>query len=240
MSGISLYYWPSLQGRGEFVRLALEDSGTEYVDEARHHGWDAIRPLLDGKHPGTRPFAPPILVIDGQQIAQTAAILHHLAPRLGLIPPDDQARLIALQHQLTVADLVAEVHETHHPVGTGLYYEDQRDEAQRRSASFRRDRMPKFLRYFEDVVQKGGGHAVSGEHTYVDLSLAQVMLGLAYAFPNAFAAFEPQVPGLRALRDRVVARPRISAYLASPRRLPFNEDGIFRHYPELDDDPADG
>ena len=30
-----LHYWPRIQGRGEFVRLALEQAGAEYVDVAR-------------------------------------------------------------------------------------------------------------------------------------------------------------------------------------------------------------
>jgi hypothetical protein len=41
-------------------------------------------------------------------------------------------------------------------------------------------------------------------------------------------------PELLALRERVRELPRIAAYLASGRRMPFNQDGIFRRYPELD------
>ncbi|MDQ3036703.1 MAG: glutathione S-transferase [Myxococcota bacterium] len=243
-----LYYWPSIPGRGEFVRLALEESGMRYVDVARlpaseGGGADAITRVLGGELGGLRPFAPPVLVRGELVIAQTAAILDHLAAsseRDGhhpLAPSDPGARLEALQTQLTIADLVAETHDVHHPIGASLYYADQRDEAARRALLFRRERAAKFLNYFEDLAQHGGGeHLVAGAFTYVDLSIAHVLDGLAYAFPGAFTArWSPTIPTLLALRDRVHARPRIAAYLASSRRIAMNEHGIFRHYPELDD-----
>ena len=37
-----------------------------------------------------------------------------------------------------------------------------------------------------------------------------------------------------ALRDRVAKRPRIAAYLASERRIPFSQWGIYRYFKELD------
>lgn len=238
-----LYYWPGLQGRGEFVRLALEDAGAAYVDVARlpeedGGGVEPILRLLRGEEPGLLPLAPPILKVDGSPVAQTAQILQVIAPRLGLVPDDEPSRLSAHQLQLTIADLVAETHDTHHPVGSSLYYEEQRDEAHRCAAAFLESRLPKFLGYFERVLGRneagGGRHLVGAEHSYVDLSIFQVMTGLRYAFPNAMARLEPTVPGLVELSDRVAARPRVAAYLASPRRLPFNESGIFRRYPELD------
>jgi len=139
---------------------------------------------------------------------------------------------------LTIADLVLEAHDTHHPVGMGLYYEDQKPEALRRSAEFRGERIGKFLGYFERVLAAnpdGGEFLVGKALTYADLGLFQVVEGLRYAFPKAMAAQEAGWPQVIALHDRVTALPKVAAYLASPRRLAFNEDGIFRHYPELDE-----
>lgn len=230
-----LYYWTGIQGRGEFVRLALEDAGADYDDVARSQGDDAIVRLLDGIHEGALPFAPPLLKAGRLVIAQTANILHYLGPPLGLVPDSEGRRLYAHQLQLTIADLVAEVHDSHHPIASGLYYEDQRTEARRRAADLRETRLPKYLDYFEQVLERGGGRHALHEHSYVDLSLFQLMAGLDYAFPRAMHRLERELPLLRALAHHVAERPRIAAYLASPRRLAFNENGIFRHYPELDD-----
>ncbi|AKF02967.1 glutathione S-transferase family protein [Sandaracinus amylolyticus] len=239
-----LYYWPEIPGRGEFVRLALEDAGAEYVDVARTPakkggGVPAILRVLDGELGALPPFAPPVLFDpDGELvIAQTAAILDHLASRhRALAGGGDHARRVgALQLQLTIADLVSEAHDTHHPISVALTYEEQKAESARRAASFVRERAPKFLAYFEDVLARGGGeHLVGARFGYVELSIAHVLDGLAYAFPRGFASWRASIPGLLALRDRTWARPRIAAYLASPRRLAFSEAGIFRHYPELD------
>jgi len=234
-----LYYWPTIQGRGELVRLALEDAGAPYRDVARlhgaHEGVPAMMKLMRDGGPGLEPFAPPFLEVGKLVIAQTANILLYLAPRLGLVPDDEASRIGAHQLQLTVADLVGEVHDTHHPVAGSLYYEDQKPEAARRAAAFTGERMPRFLGYFERVLQRSGGvHFVGGAHSYVDLSVFQVIAGLDYAFPKAMARNEAAIPGLRALATRIAARPRLAEYLASKRRLPFNEQGIFRHYPELD------
>jgi len=240
-----LYYWPSIQGRGEFIRLAFEEAGAPYVDVARlpaakGGGVQAIQRVLRGEGGGLRPFAPPILKVGDLLVAQVANILLYVGPRLGLVPDDEPSRIAVNQLQLTIADLVAEVHDTHHPISSGLYYKDQKAEAKLRSKSFLAQRLPKFLGYFEDVLQrneKGGGHSLVGSSlTYVDLSLFQVMVGLAYAFPNALARAATKAPGLAALRDHVASRPRVAAYLASERRIPFNEDGIFRRYPELDEE----
>ena len=239
-----LFYWPQIQGRGEFIRLALEDAGANYVDAARGPGgMRAMERILQHTGPtakarATVPFAPPVLRVGKLVIAQTAAILHYLGPRLGLAPASEAGRFAALQHQLTLADLTLEVHDTHHPIGVGLYYKDQKREAQRRAEQFKAERLPKFLRYFDDVLkQQGGSHAylLGRQCCYADLSLFQVVAGLRYAFPNAMQRIATKVPRVNALAERVQTRPRLAAYLSSPRRIAFNEDGLFRHYPELDD-----
>jgi glutathione S-transferase len=229
-----LHYWPTIQGRGEFVRLALEAAGADYADVARMPGGMRKMFALMEDASSRPPFAPPILRHGRIVIAQTAAILHYLGPRLGLVPSGDSARLWAHQLQLTIADFVLEAHDTHHPVGVGLYYEDQKRESMRRAAAFRAGRMPKFLGYFERVLAANRGRSVGRALSYPDLSLFQVVEGLRYAFPRAMLAAERDCPHLVRLRERVAALPRISAYLASDRRIPFNEQGIFRRYPELD------
>lgn len=227
-----LFYWPGIQGRGEFVRLALEEAGEDYKDVARGLGGvDAMMAAL--KEGPTPSFAPPFLRTDGMTIGQTAAILMFLGERHGLAPQDTAGRLWTHQLQLTIADLVGEAHDTHHPVGNSLYYEDQQDEARRRAAEFTSARIPKFFTYFARVL-KDKDYLLGPDLTYADLSLFQVVEGLGYAFPKAAARALAQHPNLDALRRRVAERPRIKAYLASPRRIPFNEEGIFRRYPELD------
>ena len=235
-----LYYWPSIQGRGEFVRLALEDAGADYVDVARMQarrgmGVPALVRLMDDPRLARRPFAPPILKAGRQVIAQTANILFFLGPRIGLAMKSEADRLWTHQLQLTIADFVGEVHDTHHPIGGSLYYEEQKREAKRRAANFRDLRLPKFLGYFEDILGRNGGRFSGGRRvSYVDLSLFQVMAGLGYAFPRATTRAKKKFPRLTDLCARVAVRPGIAAYLASDRRIPFNQHGIFRHYPELD------
>jgi len=234
---IELYYWPTIQGRGEFVRLALEDGGARYVDVARAKGGMAtMMRFLAGAERGALPFAPPFVKVGRVIVAQTAEILAFLAPKLGLVPADEGLRAEANQIQLTIADLVAEAHDTHHPIAGGLYYEDQRKEARRRARAFVDERLPKYLGWLERVLARNaqGGWLVGRACTYADLSAFQVVAGLRYAFPNALTRVACDVPRLVALHERVAARPRIAAYLASERRLPFNQQGIFRHYPELD------
>lgn len=232
-----LFYWPGIQGRGEFVRLALEDAGAEYEDIGRTRGAPALMEAMTRLAPAYQPFAPPFLVDGDLVIGQTANILYYLGPRLQLAPVEESGRLWLNQLQLTIADMVAEAHDTHHPVASGLYYEDQKPEAQRRAEDFTYRRMPKYLAYFEAVLEshaESGGFLTGAAVSYADLSLFQLVEGLSYAFPKAMAQLAPRIPRLMALRDAVAGRPRIAAYLASARRLPFNEDGIFRHYPELD------
>ena len=234
-----LYYWPSIQGRGEFVRLALEEAGAPYVDVAREPtedgGVPALMTLLNGKEVKHPPFAPPFIKSGKLLIGQTANILNYLGPRHGLVPASESGRLWTHQLQLTMGDMVVEIHDTHHPIASRLYYEDQRREAERRAGEFLQNRAPKYLTYFEDVLARGGGKYLAGAKlTYADLSLFQIVDGLRFAFPNAMARLEQALPRLVALHERVGARPRIAAYLASERRLAFNQQGIFRHYDELD------
>ena len=230
-----LFYWPTIQGRGEFVRLALEEAGAEYVDVAREPGGMArMIAAMDGAdHPS---FAPPFLKAGELTIGQTANILLYLGQQHGLAPQDEQGKLWVNQIQLTISDLVAETHDSHHPIATSLYYEDQRPEAKRRAADFLDTRIPKYFDWFENILSRPEpkDYLLGDQVSYADLSLFQLVEGLRYAFPKALARIDANYPLLMALRDRVAARPRIAAYLASPRRLPFNEEGIFRHYDELD------
>ncbi|HTQ83197.1 MAG TPA: glutathione S-transferase [Pseudolabrys sp.] len=231
-----LYYWPGIQGRGEFVRLALEDAGAAYDDVARKSGgMNKMMAMMEGRGEKHPPFAPPFLKAGKLVVAQVAEILFYLGPRLKLAPRDEAGRLWLHQLQLTVTDFVKEIHDVHHPVGGGLYYEDQKPEARRYAEGFLHERVPKYLGYFETVLGKSGGPNVRGrKFSYVDLSLFQLIEGLRYAFPKAITRIERKVPQVVKVRDKVAARPNIKAYLASPRRLAFNESGIFRHYPELD------
>ncbi len=229
-----LFYWPSIQGRGEFVRLALEDAGAAYDDVARGKGGtDKMMAMMKGE--AKPPFAPPFLKSGRLVIAQVANILFFLWPRLGLAPKDEGARLWLNALQLTVTDFVKEVHDTHHPVGTGLYYEDQKPEARRYASGFLDERAPKYLGYFERVIDESGGPYVLGRKvSYTDLSLFQLVEGMRYAFPKGMKRIEKKIPKVVAVRDRVAQRSGIKAYLVSDRRIAFNEDGIFRRYPELD------
>ena len=221
-----LYYWGEIQGRGEFIRLALEDAGAGYVD------------VLRGKDRYSMPknvFALPYLVAGKQVISQTPNILLYLGSRLRLAPKEEAGRLWVHQLQLTIADWLDEVHDTHHPIGSRLYYEEQKREAKRRAAHFNSARLPQFLGYFEQVLRCGrSGYLLGRRCSYADLSLFQMVAGLRYAFPNSFGRMEKRYPRIIGVHGRVAARPRLAAYLASERRIPFNRQGIFRHYPELD------
>ena len=236
-----LYYWPTIQGRGEFVRLALEEAGARYADVARESGPGAgvasLMRFLESRSVRRPPFAPPFLKAGRLVIGQTANILRFLALRHDLVPKNEAAQLWANELQLTIADFVAEIHDTHHPIAAGLYYEDQQREARRRAEDFLANRAPKFLGYFDRVLSRNARsdrYLVGAKLTYVDVSMFQVIAGLSYAFPRAMARAASGHRRLFALHSRVQERPRIAAYLASPRRIPFNQEGIFRHYPELD------
>ena len=237
-----LYYWPGIQGRGEYVRLALEEGEAPYRDMARlaaaqGGGIGAMQRLLEGGRVAHASFAPPFLVSGKLMIGQVANILLFLGDRLGLVPSSQAGRLWTHQLQLTIADLVVEVHDTHHPIASALYYEQQKAAARRRSKDFLDSRMPKYLDYFETVLKTNKRRTpwmVGASLTYVDLSMAQVIAGLRFAFPKASERRLRSYPRLQALHDAVFERPRIRRYVASGRRIPFNNDGIFRHYPALD------
>jgi glutathione S-transferase len=239
-----LHYWPTIQGRGEFVRLALEYAELKYADVARGlpeqgGGEEALLDSLQRADKHRPPFAPPYLKTVDMVIGQTANILLFLGNRHALAPIDEAGWLWTHQLQLTIADFVLEAHDTHHPLGVSLYYEDQKDEARRRAAEFRKHRVPKFFGYFERVIERNDcaeGWMVGDETTYVDLSMFQVIEGMRYAFPKLMRRVERHYPRLLSLHDRVAQLPAIASYLASPRRIAFNEDGIFRRYPELDEE----
>jgi glutathione S-transferase len=233
-----LYYWPTIQGRGEFVRLALEEAAADYVDVARRkgkRGVPAMMKFIEGRRSKRPPFAPPFLKAGKLAVGHTANILFYLGTRLGLAPRDEAGRLWLHQLQLSITDLVVLIHDTHHPITGYLYYEQQRPAAKLYTKYFWRYRLPKFLRYFEGVLDKSGGPYVLGRRlSYVDLSLFQIVEGLRYAFPKRMKRFERKVPRLIALHDRVAKRPRIAAYLVSDRRIAFSQWGIYRHFKELD------
>lgn len=236
-----LFYWPSIQGRGEFVRLVLEEAGADYVDVAREkgvgRGVKAMMAMMEGRAAPFLPYAPPFLRDGDMIVSHVANILDHLGPKLGLAPRDEAQRRFAHGLQLTITDFVAEVHDTHHPISNGLYYEDQKPAARERAKAFLDYRVPKYLGYLARVLAAnpaGPAHIVGDSLSTVDLSLFQLWAGMTYAFPHAFANASSAYPGLAGIVERVATRPNVARYLASERRIPFNEDGIFRHYPELD------
>ena len=236
-----LYYWPDIQGRGEFVRLALEEANANYVDVARvsgrNRGMAAMMRFLENSKINRPPFAPPFLRAGNIIIAQTANILMYLGPRLNLVPRSEAKQLWAHQLQLTISDFVGEIHDVHHPISGSLYYHQQKREAKRRAKYLRTERMPKFLGYFERILSgnsKASRFILGRNVSYVDLSLFQLIAGLCYAYPVTMKQLQPELSRLTALHDLVSKRPNIAAYLASDRRIPFNKYGIFRHYPELD------
>ncbi|MES2412683.1 MAG: glutathione S-transferase [Pseudomonadota bacterium] len=243
-----LHYWPTIQGRGEFVRLALEAAGADYVDVARgstsegedltsEKGMAGLKHYLNSGQGERPPFAPPFLVHGKVIVGQTAAILLYLGPRLGLVGKSEVQRLWTHQLQLTIADVVAEAHDTHHPIASGQYYEEQKAEALKRAADFRAQRIPKFLAWFESVLARnpaGSQYMVGRRMSYADLSLFQLIDGLLYAFPKAAKRALKKAPLTAALHAHVAGHRKLAAYFASDRRIAFNEDGIFRHYPELD------
>ena len=229
----NLWYWPNIQGRGEFVRLALEAAGIAYRDCARELGAEAL--AEDMKRYDRPPFAPPYLELDGIAIAQVANILGYLGSQHDLAPSNMADRFWVHQVQLTIADVIAEVHNIHHPVELMAYYDDQKPEAARAAKQFREERLPKFLRYFEHAADANPGEwLIDHRFTYADTSLFQLVEGLRYMFPRRMAAVESDYPGVIRIRDQVAALPGIRDYLKSDRRIGFNEEGIFRHYPELD------
>ena len=239
MDEYQLYYWPGIPGRGEFVRLALEAAAVPYRDVGREQGFEAVAEFagVTGASVSSMPFAPPYLRVDGLTIFQTANICAYIGERHALAPDDEQGRLFALGLAMTVEDCAREAHDTHHPISVNLYYEEQQDAAQRRAEDFRNDRLGKFLGYFDRVLSTnpvGSDWLVRAQMSYADLSLFQLVEGLRHAFPRAMARQEPGFPRLVALASRISQHERISSYLHSDRRCPFNNQGLFRYYPELD------
>jgi len=241
-----LIYWPTIQGRGEFIRLALEAAGADYIDvargqEASGRGMPALLAALGDTTQGHPPFAPPIMRHGKTVIAQTAAILLYLGPRLGLVGKGAPAQLWTHQIQLTIADVLQEVHDTHHPISASLYYEEQKSEADRRARMFCGARLIKYLAWFESVLSRNEPnakahhlHLVGAQLSYADLSLFQLVEGLHYAFPKATRRVLRTAPMVKRLHGEIALLPRVAAYLASDRRIAFNLDGLFRQYPELD------
>jgi glutathione S-transferase len=234
-----LYYWPGIQGRGEYVRLALEEAGAAYRDialipEEEGGGLAAMTRALEGDDIARPPFAPPFLKAGQLLIGQTANILLYLGPKLNLAPRDAAGKLWVHQLQLTLADFMVEIHDTHHPIGGGLYYHEQKPEAKRRTQDFLANRLPKFLGYFETVLERSEGKWLAGKAlSYADLSLAQVVAGLMYAFPESTRKQLRRCPRVKALHDAVFARPRIRRYVESERRVAFNNDDLYRRYSDL-------
>lgn len=230
-----LWYWPGIPGRGEFIRLALEAGRIAYRDRAMESEDGADRLLADMERERTHPpFAPPYLIAGDMVIAQTANILVFLGERHGLAPHDLSGRLWVNQVQLTIADMVAETHDVHHPIAPSLYYEDQKTEAARRAADFRGSRIPKYLRYFDRAL--AGKEWFGGARwSYADLSLFHLVEGLEFAFPRRMATVMAECPEITRLREGVKAIEPLNEYLSSDRRQPFG-NGIFRNYPELDGD----
>jgi glutathione S-transferase len=239
-----LWYWPGIPGRGEFVRLSLEAGGIAYKDVAIEAGKEGMKLLSAdlGRPRDTPSFAPPYLVVPSDSgvmtIGQVANILLFLGDEHGLAPGDTAGRLWVNQCQLTIADVVVEAHDTHHPIGPGLYYEDQKPEAVRRAEDFRANRLPKYLGWFERVLAhhskpRAQDWLAGDRWSYADLSLFHLVEGLRFAFPNAMARVERDTPKVTAVHDAVALLPELQAYFQSGRRQPFSS-GIFRHYPELD------
>ncbi len=237
-----LYYWHMIPGRGEFVRLVFEEAGVEYVDVARHAeereggGVAAVRRYMTGEAVGNPVYAPPILRVGDLVLSQTANICLFLARRFEMAPTEETRMFRANQVALTIMDVVKEAHDTHHPLGTSYYYEDQKKEAKKNADQFLRERLPRFFRHFESLLESADGPYLLGDCTYVDLMMFQLMEGLKYALPHGFEDKVSEAERLLELHDRVGTRPRIESYLNSDRRMPFNENGIFRRYPELDID----
>lgn len=248
-----LLYHPSVPGRGEFIRLALEAASIPYNDVANNDkkGYSIVQaacsPKSTGDTDGNPPaFAPPALRVPGAGkdgktllIYQTPNILIYLGPHLGLAPEDEVERLWVNQNMLTALDLNNETHDTHHPIAVMQYYEDQKEEALKKSKNFRENRIPKYFSFFERVLKGNeetgkGKYLVSDMLTYADTTLWQVMDGLHFAFPKELEARSNDYPLLfGTFYPSIKEEKHLKEYLASDRRLPYSM-GVFRHYPELD------
>ncbi|UKZ79166.1 hypothetical protein TrVFT333_006916 [Trichoderma virens FT-333] len=225
-----LIYWPGIPGRGEVVRLLFEDAGVAYIDTAK--GDNAVPTTLsymdssnlgDEKNPPV--FAPPVLKHGELVINQLSNILLYLAPKLGLGPASGDGVYHLNSIALTILDgLCVEVHDTHHPIATHKYYEDQKEEAKLRAKAFREERLPKYLTYVQRLLDA----KTSGEGC---------LDGTKFAFPQTVEKLKKsgKYDGVFKLYDAVKERPNIKAYLESDKRIDYS-DGIWRHYPELEED----
>ena len=194
--------------------------------------------LLHGEGTSHIPFAPPFLRDGGVIVSHAAAIL--LYPGRADRTRANRRRTGAYgrTRYRAITDIVAEVYNSHHPIDADKWFHEQKDAAIARAAVFRRDRMPKYsFGWFERLLAAnpaGVDHLVGGFVTYADLSLFQLVEGLRFAFPLASERTLARLPRVTALHKAMAERPRLKAYLASERRVPFKETGIFRRYPELD------
>ena len=243
-----LIYWPGIPGRGEHVRLALEQAGAEYTDTA--HVEDGIKTVSSqiskenkGDSINPPPLAPPILKHGEYTISQTPNILLYLGTKLGLAPTTEEDP-VGIYHvnelTLTALDgLSNEPHDVHHPIAVAEYYENQKEEAAKKAKDYRENRLPKFFEYFERVLSgdasKGGEYLYGGQLTYADLVLFQTVDGVSFAFPRRVGSLKKSgdYDKVFALYDRVKALEKIKAYLESDRSQEYSM-GIYRHYPELD------
>ncbi|SMY24333.1 unnamed protein product [Zymoseptoria tritici ST99CH_1A5] len=246
-----ILYHPGIPGRGEFIRLAFEVTGTPYTDIANSQkdGYATVQKTCmnttstasEGSNPPM--FAPPALRIPGAGkngealvIAQTSNILLYLSEKLSLLPEgDENGKYFVNQLVLTALDLNNEIHDTHHPIGPSLYYEDQKDASLLKAKDVRENRIPKFLSYFERVLKgNGDGKYLVGERvTTADVTVWQVLDGLQFAFPKEMAVRRKEFEALFKWYEGFKEEKGLKAYLGSERRLPYSQ-GVFRYYPELD------
>ena len=206
-------------------------------------------------------LAPPILRHGDLLINQLPNILLYLGPQLGLAPywdEDPNGIYYINELALTASDgLSNEAHDTHHPIAAGAYYEDQKEEAKKKAKDYIKNRLPKFVGYFERVLKseasKGGEWLYGGKLTYADLVLFHTVDGVSFAFPKALEKMKKsgEYDGVFNLIERIRSRDNIKKYLESDRRQKYSK-GIYRkssliyivswercltlpgHYPELD------
>jgi glutathione S-transferase len=249
MAEYELIYWPSLPGRGEFVRLVLEAGGASYSDIAAKSIPDSAQAVLgliaesnigDATNPPI--FAPPFLRHGDLSMNQTMNILRYLAPKFGLEGDGSEATKVHLASiAATIFDgLCNEAHETHHPIASSAYYEDQKPEAAKRAKNYIEERLPKFLTYVTRVLKAktsgGGPWLYGGTFTYADIVLFQCIDGNLFAFPKTMAKLraDSKYDGVFKLYEAVKEVPKIAAYLSGKRPYQYGE-GIWRHYPELEE-----
>lgn len=190
----TLLYHPDIPGRGEYIRLAFEASGVPYSDPANESKegvgqvYTCCSPDSLGEDGNPPPFAPPMLRVSGAGkngksllINQTPNILFYLGKELGLAGEEEADKWHVNELALTALDFSNETHDTHHPIAVMKVYEDQKEEALKKSTQFRENRIPKYFGYFERVLKGneagGGRYLVGGKLTYADTTLWQVLDG---------------------------------------------------------------